>query len=633
MTSEDWLFSFEQLAYLVDIPTILDHIAEPICVTDISGRAVYFNPRFREEFWDIAHGLKKTESLQGLYRDPAQRDRIVEVLKSGNMWEGLVEVNLKGDIVLVNLHASPIIDPQKGLVAILSSCRKTPPLDFDTERLIQNEKRYLGLLQSKNDLILSVDADYRYISANEAYCRVFGKSIQELVGRTFTPLIHPDDLQQTLDKMKDLDHPPHRIYVEQRALTSDGWRYFAWEDWAIHDSEGRIVEIQAIGRDITDLKVATEKEVRQRTLAESLRGIAEALASTLDLEELWNLILNEVGRIIPHDSASFMKVYHDNAIISRVRGYETLGVAYSLIGKVFPFDDYPLLLKLVNEKTPLLIPDVTVNPQWRFSDATAMIRSYLGVPILVDGEVMAILNLDSLKPDFFTNETAESVRVFAVHAGLAMKNAMHYQKAQELAAYNERDRIARELHDVVNQTLFSAKMVAGSLSRKLEKDTPAVKEGLLDVQSLMDRALDEMRTLLYELRPRELAELDISALITQVAMSFKQRDGIDLFLTADEDLHLPPEVKIAFYRIAQEALNNVTKHASARQLWITLKKVGENGCYLSIRDDGVGFDTELIHGHSLGLGIMRDRAAGIEANLSVRSKPARGTEIELAWES
>lgn len=137
------------------------------------------------------------------------------------------------------------------------------------EALRTSEERYRGLIESQFDLIVRVDSQGRFTFVNDVYCKTFGKKPEELLGKTFMPLVHEEDLAATLEAMKDLDIPPYRIYVEQRALTVHGWRWLAWEDYAIKDEQGNTVEIQAIGHDITDRKIAEERLMLVNTAVES----------------------------------------------------------------------------------------------------------------------------------------------------------------------------------------------------------------------------------------------------------------------------------------------------------------------------------------------------------------------------
>ena len=153
-------------------------------------------------------------------------------------------------------------------------------------KLAESEARYRGLVESQRDLIVRVKATGQFTFVNDAYCAKFGQARADLLGGAFTPLVHPDDLYATLEAMKGLETPPYRIYVEQRAMTAEGWRWLAWEDYAIKDAQGRTVEIQAIGRDITERKLLEEQLVSQRDLAQGLATVASlevALPICLDM--------------------------------------------------------------------------------------------------------------------------------------------------------------------------------------------------------------------------------------------------------------------------------------------------------------------------------------------------------------
>ncbi len=161
-----------------------------------------------------------------------------------------------------------------------------------SEVLQNSESRYRGLVESQTDLIVRVDLEGRFSFINQVYCDTFGKTQEELLGKSFTPLVHPDDLEPTLEAMKRLYLPPYRISVEQRALTVNGWRWFTWEDAIIHDPAGNMVEIQAVGRDITESKQNKQLLIAQRDLAQKLAGTASMQAA---LSICFSQILLESG--------------------------------------------------------------------------------------------------------------------------------------------------------------------------------------------------------------------------------------------------------------------------------------------------------------------------------------------------
>jgi signal transduction histidine kinase len=217
---------------------------------------------------------------------------------------------------------------------------------------------------------------------------------------------------------------------------------------------------------------------------------------------------------------------------------------------------------------------------------------------------------------------------------MAVENARLYERAEESAAAAERSRLARDLHDAVSQILFSASLIAEVLPRIYERDPEEGRKRLEELQQLTRGALAEMRTLLLELRPAALAEADLPDLLRQLSQSVTGRARIPVELELQACADMPSDVRIAFYRIAQEALNNVSKHSGAGRSRVALTCEEEDDTRritLLVEDDGVGFDPGGSHAASLGLGIMAERAEAVGAKLEVVSSPDQGTHISAVW--
>jgi signal transduction histidine kinase len=204
------------------------------------------------------------------------------------------------------------------------------------------------------------------------------------------------------------------------------------------------------------------------------------------------------------------------------------------------------------------------------------------------------------------------------------------QQAAETAVVEERNRLARDLHDAVTQTLFSASLVAEVLPRLWKQDRAEGESSLAELQDLTRGALAEMRALLLELRPAGILETDLDELLRHLAESVTGRARLPVTVKIDGEGEIPPKVKVALYRIAQEALNNITKHAEASKATVFVQNDPDR-ILLRVRDDGDGFDPDLILPTSLGLGIMQERAEEINARLTVRSQPGEGTEVIFIW--
>ncbi len=205
------------------------------------------------------------------------------------------------------------------------------------------------------------------------------------------------------------------------------------------------------------------------------------------------------------------------------------------------------------------------------------------------------------------------------------------RQAVEAAVLAERNRLARELHDAVTQTLFSASLIAEVVPQAWESDPESGREQLEQVRLLTRGALAEMRALLLELRPEALAEAKMEDLLLQLGRAMSSRIGIPVSVSAIGESNLPAAVKIGFYRVAQEALHNASKHANARQVHLVLT-VESSQVILSIQDDGCGFEIDDIPPGHLGVGIMRERAAAIDARFDISSEPGEGTRVEIAWQ-
>lgn len=205
------------------------------------------------------------------------------------------------------------------------------------------------------------------------------------------------------------------------------------------------------------------------------------------------------------------------------------------------------------------------------------------------------------------------------------------EEALILAAAHERERLARDLHDAVSQSLFAATLIAEALPRLWDRSPATARKQLVLLHQLSRGALAEMRTLLLELRPGALQNTDIQSLLSQLTNAIQSRRKITFSLEVQPDLVIPSPVKLVFYRIAQESLNNVVKYANAKQ--VTVRLVRDEACVeLSIQDDGRGFDLEGVSPTGFGLKIMHERAEGIGAALTISSELGQGTYVRVVWQ-
>jgi signal transduction histidine kinase len=254
------------------------------------------------------------------------------------------------------------------------------------------------------------------------------------------------------------------------------------------------------------------------------------------------------------------------------------------------------------------------------------------VPVAVKGRVIGSVGVAHDKLDYFTAHHANLALTVANQAATTMVNAELYEHAQALAALRERQRLAQELHDAVNQSLFSAGLIAEVLPRLWERDIQEGRRSLEDLRRLTRGALAEMRMLLVELRPTALTDSELGDLLHLLGNALTGRANIPVAVSVAGQGALPAEVQVAFYRLCQEGLNNIAKHAEATHVVIRLHYNAEAATVeLNVRDDGRGFDPEHVSSGHYGLSMMRERAETVGAMLSVTSQPGRGTDITVRW--
>lgn len=389
--------------------------------------------------------------------------------------------------------------------------------------------------------------------------------------------------------------------------------------------------------------VAIERAQRFNTeqrRAEQFRLIAEVgrrIATLLDA----NQVMEQVVRVV-HQTFGY---YH--VAIGVVEGDE---VVYRFgAGDLWdntPFEFKPARLKIgkegfagwvVEHREPILAPDVSRDSRYVWMQGSAT-RSELTVPILAKDRIIGVLDAQSERLNAFDTTDLAVLQALAHQAGAAIENARSYEHSQELAVMQERNRLARELHDAVTQTLFSASLIADALPSTWENDPKEGRQLLNELRQLSRAALAEMRTLLLELRPAAVVETKLGDLLRQLGEAATGRAGSSISVQVEGNCKLPPEAHIALYRIAQESLNNVLKHSHAAHviasLNCTLGQANEvQVAEMSVRDDGRGFDVNHVPASRLGLGNMHERAQAIGADLTIQSQPGRGTEIKVVWDN
>lgn len=262
----------------------------------------------------------------------------------------------------------------------------------------------------------------------------------------------------------------------------------------------------------------------------------------------------------------------------------------------------------------------------RFAGALKASRSWLRLPLISGERTTGMLNLMHDEAGHYTALDIELAHTFANHLAVALENIHLNEQTRDVAAANERARIARELHDSVTQTLFTASVLAEATPRIWDKDRELAQHNMGNLSQLLRSALIEMRSLLLELRMGAQPQQTLDQLLRSLADVVQVRGNLAVELQVDGDRTLSADVTLALYRIAQEATNNVIKHSEATSVVVTLRRKTD-GVELRIKDDGRGFDIKGISTGHLGINIMGERIKEIGGSLHIQSEVGRGTEV------
>lgn len=534
------------------------------------------------------------------------------------------------------------------------------------QALQESETNLRSMLENAHGYAIyrvAVDPDHPYLGK----VILVSPSIREVIGietpyefSTWFDGIHPDDSARIVaaNRRALAEGVPFdeelRFYDRQRAA----WRWVHTVSNPIFDENGRVTHFNGIIIDITVQKQAQEtltqinlmleQRVQERTqeidqrraVAESLRDILRILNSNLPLPEILNHIVTQASQLMEADICTLHHIDYQKRFVR-------IEASCGLPAALQDITGFPLLssqaderilhrdpVVISNETPPVL--DAAVESgldervrRWR-AVLVPVYPAYLAVPLVVANEVYGSLAFYFSRPRSFSQEAIDLALSLSEQAALAIDNARLRVQVGAAAVASERNRLARELHDAVTQTLFSASLIADVLPRIWERSPEMGQAKLAELRELTRGALAEMRTLLLELRPATLTESSLGELLHQLAAAVigRSRLQVAVGITGEAQRPLPPDTQVVLYRIAQEALNNVVKHAGATQVTITLQ-FAPTCVVLVVADNGRGFDPTAASVHSLGLGIMRERAAKINADLRIESIIGEGTSIRV----
>ena len=503
--------------------------------------------------------------------------------------------------------------------------------------LNESEARFRAIFENSAIGMSLIGLDRQPLEVNSAVSRLSGYSREEFIKKNTREITHPEDVNIGDAKFQELlDGKRDSYQIEKRFLRKQGGYYYARQTISgVRNPDGKPLFIVSMTEDITEQKKA------QQNLQESearFRAMFDHISIGMTLMSLDRRILaaNQTAmRIIGYTLDELM--YLDPAKLTLPEDQE--------IG-MMEFRD---LVAGRRDSMQIEKRNVRKNGESFWARiAYALVRQPDGRPQYLVGSIEDI-NEQKLAADKLAAQEAEYRRTLEQRVqertreleetNLRLVGEVEQrQKAEEVLASKaaeeaitaERTRLARDLHDAVTQTLFSASLIAEVLPELWQIDPEEARKSNEELRQLTRGALAEMRTLLLELRPATLTQARFPDLLKQLSDAVIGRARLPVNLAVEGDYELPPDVKVTFYRIAQESLNNIVKYARATQVEIRIRL---NYCnvHLEIHDNGCGFDLAAVKPTSLGMRIMRERAEAIHAHFKVASSPGQGTTVCVDW--
>jgi signal transduction histidine kinase len=386
-----------------------------------------------------------------------------------------------------------------------------------------------------------------------------------------------------------------------------------------------------------DLEQRVDERTRELT---ALLDISESVNSTLELGPLLGVILDELGNVVEYSGAAVLLQQDAELAFLEYRGPLPREQVMALRLSLSEAPGYQVLLE---RRAPVIIDDIWGDSEesrifhgasQRLLATFGSTRAWLGLPLIVRGALIGMLRLDHSQPGHFSAQDAWLAQTIANQAAVAIENARLYARARELAVLQERQRLARELHDSVSQALYGIALGTQTARELVAEESTdgelrqSLAEPLEYVSGLAEAGLAEMRALLFELRPESLASEGLVAGLQKQVASLRARHRLEVAAELGDEPDVPLEVKEMAYRITQEALQNVVRHARAKGVALILMDKAD-GLVVEVRDDGIGFDPTLAHPGHLGLQTMRERAERVGGSFKLVSGRGEGTTVHV----
>lgn len=532
-------------------------------------------------------------------------------------------------------HMYPILDEHEEVESVAVFAADITERKQAELALQESEAKYRYLVEKINEVIYALDSEGVVTYVSPAIEAMIGYSSKDVIGQHFSHFIPADTSGLVQGAIQSAMAGQSSTPTEYRIRTkSSGRRWVRISSQSI-ERAGQLVGVQGVITDISELK-KTEGELQKNVsglnrLIQIIENISLQPDITIALqqasEQIVDLFQARYMHII-YTSAKELELYIMSGFDAKIGPIEPNPIEYRL-------DQLPLTQQVIRQKEALISNDLDslmVESKVRTFLTASQVTSIMLAPLMIKGNVIGVVTISRDKTKHMFDQLDLSLlEAITNYIAAAIENARLVYANIESAATEERNRLAHDLHDAVTQTIYSASLIAEVLPQVWDRNPDEGKRNLIKLRALVRGALAEMRTMLFELRPSALESAGIESLLGQLGDALHGRTRIQVQVECEDIPDLPAPVKVAIYRIAQEAVNNIIKHASATQTCIELKKQS-GGILLRVWDDGFGFNPQNTLRGGLGLQIMQERADRIGGYLEIDSHAGQGTEVSVLWQ-
>ncbi|MEP6706879.1 MAG: PAS domain S-box protein, partial [Pyrinomonadaceae bacterium] len=630
---------------------LLDTIEQAVIATNLDGIVIYWNQFAQKLYGWTAHEVIGRDILD-LTTPEIMTEQALEImshLRQGNSWAGEFKVQRSdGTTFPAQITNSPINDDQGILIGIVGVSiditerkRQEASLIELTSQIERQARVFNTTLSSITDFAYIFDREGRFLYANQALLDLWGLTLDEAMGKNFFDLQYPDDLASRLQQQIQQVFDTRRGLRDETPYTSPtgAGGYYEYIFSPVFAADGTVEVVAGSTRDISE-RIRVETALREsRERLQMAMNAAKIYSWEMNLatqQVEWSTNLERViGFDLPSDFAAVTGLIHPE---DREETAQLISQAISG-GR-----DYESEFRLVNPKSGEIVwlrgqgvlVGNTHDSQQRFVGITRNIterkqaeqdlrisqaelqKSHDELERRVADRTVALSETNAILQD----EVSERRRVEAERVKLLRRVIF----AQE----DERRRIAREMHDQFGQQLTALKMKLDKLNQDCGEQT-TLREQIEALQAIAGQLDEDVDYLAWEMRPTALDDLGLQAALSSYVQNWSKHFGVPVQLHASgmEQERSTPEMETALYRIAQETLNNVAKHAAAKSVAVVLERRADQ-VSLIIEDDGVGFDLQqVLAADDKGLGLigMRERAALVGGLIEIESQPDAGTTV------